>query len=74
MQKIKLEKAMTFSFGNDERLESRTIWPYSLLELLVSMEYCVNTWWPGRAPLLLSRAFLKDIGCHSDLGRGHLSF
>ena len=29
---------------------------------------------PGGAPLLLSKEFLRDLGCHIDLGRGHLSF
>ena len=29
---------------------------------------------PGGAPLLLSKAFLRDLGCHIDLGRGHLYF
>ena len=28
----------------------------------------------GGAPLLLSKEFLRDLGCHIDLGRGHLSF
>ena len=28
----------------------------------------------GRAPLLLSKEFLRDLGCHIDLGRGHLFF
>ena len=27
---------------------------------------------PGGAPLLLSKEFLRDFGCHIDLGRGHL--
>ena len=29
---------------------------------------------PGGAPLLLSKEFLRDLGCHIDLGRGHLFF
>ena len=29
---------------------------------------------PGGAPLLLSNELLKDFGCHSDLGRGHMFF
>ena len=29
---------------------------------------------PGGAPLLLSNEFLRDLGCHIDLGRGHLFF
>ena len=31
-------------------------------------------WCLRRAPLLLSREFLRDLGCHIDLGRGHLFF
>ena len=58
MQKIKLEKAMTFSFGNDERLESRTM---AILPVGIAG---VN----GEL-----RVHVKKIGCHSDLGRGHLS-
>ena len=44
------------------------LWQYSLLELQVL--YVV----PGGAPLLLSKEFLRDLGCHIDLGRGHLFF
>ena len=29
---------------------------------------------PGGAPLLLSKEFLRDLGCLIDLGRGHLFF
>ena len=29
---------------------------------------------PGGAPLLSSKEFLRDLGCHIDLGRGHLFF
>ena len=29
---------------------------------------------PGGAPLLLSKEFLRDLGGHIDLGRGHLVF
>ena len=29
---------------------------------------------PQGAPLLLSKEFLRDLGCHIHLGRGHLSF
>ena len=28
----------------------------------------------GGAPLLLSKEFLRDLGCHIDLGRAHLFF
>ena len=31
-------------------------------------------WYLGGAPLLLSKEFLRDVGCHIDLGRGHLFF
>ena len=34
---------------------------------------CVCGTWEG-APLLLSKEFLRDLGCHIDLGRGHLFF
>ena len=48
------------------------LWPYSLLELLGLMEYCVCTW------CLEAHRFccqsLRDLGCHIDLGRGHLYF
>ena len=48
--------------------------PYSLLELLgVSGVLRVHVV-PGGAPLLLSTEFLRDLGCHVDLRRGHLSF
>ena len=29
---------------------------------------------PGGAPLLLLKEFSRDLGCHIDLGRGHLFF
>ena len=29
---------------------------------------------PGGAPLLLSKEFLRELGCQMDLGRGHLFF
>ena len=50
------------------------LWQYSLLELQESMEYCVCMWYLGGAPLLLSKEFLRDLGCRIDLGRGHLFF
>ena len=70
-QRIQLAKAMTFRFGNDETLETRT-----LAILLVGIAgvngvrrvHVV----PGGAPLLLSIQFLRGLGCHNDLGRGHL--
>ena len=72
-QRIQLEKAMPFRFGNDETLETRTlamllvgiVGVYGVLRVHVVL---------GGAPLLLSKEFLRDLGCHIDLGRGHLSF
>ena len=50
-------------------------WPYSLLEMLVSVSGVLRVHVvPGRAPLLLSKEFLTDLGCHIDLDRGHLFF
>ena len=50
------------------------LWPYSLLESLGSMEVLRVHVVPGGAPLLLLKEFLRDFGCHIDLGRGHLFF
>ena len=72
-QRIQLAKAMTFRFGNDETLETKTlaILPVGIAGVNgVLRVYEV----PGRAPLLLSKEFLRDLGCHIDLGRGHLFF
>ena len=55
-QRVQLRKAMTFRFGNDETLETKTlaILPVGIADvnslLLVQMV-------PGRAPLLLSKEF-----------------
>ena len=49
------------------------LWLFYLWELQESMECCVCVV-PGGAPLLLSKEFLRDLGCHIDLGRGHLYF
>ena len=64
---------MTLRFGNDETLETRTLailpvgiaWVNGVLRVHVVL---------GGAPLLLSKVFLRDFGCHIDLGRGHLYF
>ena len=72
-QRIQLAKAMTFRFGNDETLETRTlaVLPGGIAGINgVSRMHVV----PGGAPLLLSKEFLRDLGCHIDLGRGHLFF
>ena len=65
-QRTQLANAMTFRFGNNETLETRTLAVLPLLELQASMECCVCMWCFGRAPLFL--------GCHIDLGRGHMFF
>ena len=72
-QRIQLAKAMTFRFGNDETLETRTlaILPAGIAGVNGVLRVYVV---PGRAPLLLSKDFLRDLGCHIDLGRGHLFF
>ena len=62
---------MTFRFGNDETLETRTlaILPVGIARVCGVLRVYVV---PGGAPLLLSKEFLRDLGCHIDLGRGHL--
>ena len=65
-QKVKLEKAMTSRFGNDETVENRT-----MAILLVGIAGVNGVL---RVPLLLSKEFLKGLGCYIDLGRGHLFF
>ena len=72
-QKIKLEKAMTFRFGNDETLEIRTvvILPAGIAGVSGVLHTHVV---PERAPPLLSKEYLKDLDCHIDPGRGHLFF
>ena len=64
---------MTFRFGDDETLETRTlaILPVGIAGVNGKMRVRVV---PGGAPLLLSKKFLRDLGCHIDLGRGHLFF
>ena len=72
-QKVQLEKAMTFRFGNDETLETRTltILPVGIVRVNGVLRVHVV---PGGAPLWLSKEFLGDLGCHIDLGRGHRFF
>ena len=72
-QRIQLATAMTFRFGNDETLETRTLafLPVGIAGVSGVLRVCVV---PGGAPLLLSKEFLRDLGCHIDLGRGHLFF
>ena len=72
-QRIQLAKAMTFRFGNDETLETRTVafLPVGIAGVNGVLRVYVV---PGGAPLLLSKEFSRDLGCHIDLGRGHLFF
>ena len=71
-QRIQLAKA-TIRFGNDETLETRTLafLPVGIAGVNGVLRVYVV---PGCAPLLLSKEFLRDLGCHIDLGRGHLFF
>ena len=57
-QKIKLEKALTVRFGNDETLETSTlaILPVGIAGVNGVLRVHVV---PGRAPLLLSKDFFK---------------
>ena len=71
-QRIQLAKAMTFRFGNDETLETRTL---AILPVGIGVNGVLRVYVaPGGATLLLSKEFLRDLGCHIDLGRGHLFF
>ena len=64
---------MTFRFGNDETLETRTLakLPVGIAGVNGVLRVYVV---PGRPPLLLSKEFSRHLGCHIDLGRGHLFF
>ena len=56
MQKVQLEKAMTFRFGNDETLETRTM--AVLLVGIAGVNGVLRVHVvPGGAPLLLSKEF-----------------
>ena len=62
---------MIFRFGNYETLETRTL--ATLLVGIAGVNGVLRVYVvPVRAPLLLSKEFLRDLGCHIDLGRGHL--
>ena len=58
-QKIKLEKAITFRLVTMRHWKPG-IWPFSFLELLVSMEYCVYTWCLNEHRSCCRRNVLKD--------------
>ena len=65
-QRVQLEKARTFRFGNDETLETRApvILPVGIAGVNGVLRVYVV---PGGAPLSLSKEFLRDLGCHKDL-------
>ena len=66
-------EGLTFRFGNDETLETRTL--AFLAVGIAGVNGVLRAFVvPGGAPLLLSKGFLRDLGCHIDLGRGHLFF
>ena len=72
-QRVQLKKARTFRFGNDETLETRT--PAILSVGIAGVHGVLRVHVvPGGAPLLLSKEFLRDLGCHIDLGCGYLFF
>ena len=64
---------MTFRFGNDETLETKTLafLPVGIAGVNGVLRVKVVPW---RAPVLLSKEVLRDLGCHIDLGRGQLFF
>ena len=60
-------------FGNDETLKTKTM--DILLVGIAGVNGILRVHVvPGEAPLLLSKECLKVLGCHIDLGRGHLFF
>ena len=73
-QKIEVEKTMTFRFGDNATLITRTMAIHPVGSAGVDGVLRVHVV-SGGAPLLLSKHFFfkkKNIGCHIDLGRGHL--
>ena len=65
-QRVQLEKAMTFRFGRVVAiLPVGNAGVNGVLRVYVVL---------GGAPLFLTKEFLRDIGCHIDLRRGHLFF
>ena len=68
-QRVQLEKAMTSRFGNDGTLETRTLatLPVGIAGVNGVLRVYVV---PGGAPLLLSKEFLRDLGCHINLEHG----
>ena len=72
-QRVQLQKARTFRFGNDGTLETKTLAIFRVGLADVNGVLRVHVV-PADAPLWFSKEFLRDLGCHIDLGRGHLSF
>ena len=72
-QRIQLAKAMTFRFGNDETLETRTlaILPVGIAGVNGVLRVYVV---PGGVPTLAVERIFERPRCHIDLGRGHLFF
>ena len=64
-----VEKAITFRFGDDETLETKTMAIITVGIAGVNGVLRVHVVLGG-APLLFSK-LLKDFGCHVDLERGH---
>ena len=71
--RVQLEKATTFRLCNDETLETTALAVLPVGIAGVNGVLRVNVV-PGGAPLVLSKEFLRDLGCHIDLDRGHLFF
>ena len=72
-QRVQLAKTMTFRFGNDETLETRTLVLLFVGIAGVNGVYACEcgTW---RSAALAVDFFLRDLDCHIDLGLGHLFF
>ena len=71
-ERIQLSKAMTFHFGNDETLDTRTLatLPVGIARVNGVLRVC-GTWRERRS---CCQKFWRDLGCHIDVDRGHLFF
>ena len=65
-QRIQPAKAMTFRFSNNKTLETRTLAVLPVGSAGVNAVLRVKVV-PGEARLLLSKEFLRDLGCHINL-------
>ena len=72
-QRNQVAKAMTFRSGNDGTLETTTlaILPVGIAGVNGALMCVCGAW--GSATLIVE-GFLRDLGCHIDLGREHLFF